>query len=160
MRTDGFYKRIEIEDESTLRKRTDDLDADQKVVIDMALTYAKDLLKSRSGSGQCPKPPLLAIQGGAGSGKSHVIDILSQWMTLTLRVSGDNPDHPYVLKCAYAGTAAAKIGGQTLTSAFNIGFGNEFHSLADKTRDLKKGLLVNLTMLIIDEYSMLKADML
>merc|ERR1711954_459615 len=158
--TDGFYKHIEIEDEFTLRKRTDDLDADQKVVIDMALTYAKDLLKSRSGSCQHPKPPLLAIQGGAGSGKSHVIDILSQWMTLTLRVSGDNPDHPYVLKCAYAGTATSKIGGQTPTSAFNIGFGNEFHSLADKTRDLKKGLLVNLTTLIIDEYSMFKADML
>ena len=79
---------------------------------------------------------------------------------LLLRTSGDNPNQPYVLKCAFAGTAAAKIGGQTITSAFNIGFGNKFMSLADKTRDLKRSLLSNLCMIIIDEYSMLKADML
>ena len=104
--------------------------------------------------------PFIVVQGGAGAGKSHVIDILAQWMELTLRSVGDNPDHPYVLKCAFAGTAAAKINGQTLTSAFNIGFGNKFQSLADKTRDLKRALLSNLTTLIIDEYSMVKADML
>ena len=158
--SEGFYKRIEIQDEITLKRRTDDLDKDQQFVVDLAMTYAKDIVKFRSGNSNYPEPLLLAIQGGAGSGKSHVIDILSQWMEMILRVSGDNPDHPYVIKCAFAGTAAAKIQGQTITSAFNMGFGNDFHSLADKTRDYKRSLLINLTMLIIDEYSMLKADML
>merc|ERR1711867_153910 len=89
-----------------------------------------------------------------------MIDLLAQWIELALRSSGDHPNHPFVIKCAFAGTAAAKIGGQTITSAFNIGFGNKFQSLPDKTRDLKRSLLSNLSMLIIDEYSMVKSDML
>ena len=158
--SEGFYKRIEIQDEKLLRERTDNLDSDQKLVIDIGITYAKGIVKFRTGNSNIPEQPLLAVQGGAGSGKSHVIDILAQWIEFILRSSGDNPDHPYVLKCAFAGTAAAKINGQTLTSAFNLGFGNKYRSLPDKSRDLKRGLLSNLAMLIVDEYSMLKADML
>ena len=48
----------------------------------------------------------------------------------------------------------------TLHSAFNFNFGNEFLSLGDKTRDEKREYLKNLKMVIIDELSMLKADML
>ena len=158
--SEGFYKRIEIQDEKLLRERTDNLDSDQKLVIDIGITYAKGIVKFCTGNSNIPEQPLLAVQGGAGSGKSHVIDILAQWIEFILRSSGDNPDHPYVLKCAFAGTAAAKINGQTLTSAFNLGFGNKYRSLPDKSRDLKRGLLSNLAMLIVDEYSMLKADML
>ena len=158
--SEGFYKLIEIQDIPALKARTDALDKDQKSVIEIGLSYAKDLVKFRAGKSCPPVPPLLAIQGGAGSGKSHMIDILAQWIELTLRESGDNPNQPYVIKCAFAGTAAAKIGGQTITSAFNIGFGNKFQSLTDKTRDLKRGLLSNLSLLIIDEYSMVKSDML
>ena len=117
-------------------------------------------MKSRGGKSSPPTAPLIIVQGGEGSGKSHVIDILSQWVEYILRTSGDSPNQPYVLKCAYTGTAAAKIGGQTISGAFNIGFGNKFTSLADKTRDLKRTLLSNLCLLIIDEYSMLKADLL
>ena len=157
---DGFYKVIEIQDIQDLKARTAALDQDQKAVIDIGLSYAKDLIKFKAGKSAHPVPPLLAIQGGAGSGKSHMIDVLAQWLEHTLRASGDNPNQPYVIKCAFAGTAAAKIGGQTITSAFNIGFGNKFQSLPDKTRDLKRGLLSNLSVLIIDEYSMVKSDML
>ena len=157
---DGFYKIIEIQDLQTLKAKTDALDKDQKYVINKGISYAKDLVKWKSRKFSPPVPPLLAIQGGAGSGKSHMIDLLAQWIEFTLRSSGDHPNHPFVIKCAFAGTAAAKIGGQTITSAFNIGFGNKFQSLPDKTRDLKRGLLSNLSMLIIDEYSMVKSDML
>ena len=158
--SEGPFKRIEILEENILRDRTDSLDNDQKFVIDIGITYAKDLLKSRGGKSSPPTAPLIIVQGGGGSGKSHVIDILSQWVEYILRTSGDSPNQPYVLKVAYTGTAAAKIGGQTISGAFNIGFGNKFTSLADKTRDLKRTLLSNLCLLIIDEYSMLKADLL
>lgn len=129
-------------------------------MIDIGLTYAKDMIKAKSGKNPFPSAPLVVVQGGGVAGKSHVIDILSQWIETISRSSGDNPDHPYALKCAFAGTAAAKINGQTLTSAFNIGLGNKFQSLADKTRDLKRAILSNLSVLIIDEYSMVKADMI
>merc|ERR1711872_273066 len=105
------------------------------------------------------KPPLLIVQGGAGSGKSLLIRTIAQWFEKILRQSGDDPDKPYILLTAFTGTAAANIDGMTLHSAFNFNFGNEFLSLGDKIRDQKRELLKNLKMVIIDEFSMLKADM-
>ena len=100
------------------------------------------------------------IQGGAGAGKSAVIDILAQRMDKILRKSGDNPDHPYIIKSAFTGTAAANIDGQTLTTAFSFNFGNKFYSLTDKARDQKRTQLENLEAIIIDEYSMIKSDLM
>ena len=100
------------------------------------------------------------IQGGAGAGKSAVIDILAQRMDKILRKSGDIPDHPYIIKCAFTGTAAANIDGQTLTTAFSFNFGNKFLSLTDKARDQKRNQLENLVAIIIDEFSMIKSDLM
>ena len=102
----------------------------------------------------------MVIQGGAGSGKSTVIDILNQQMERILRVPGDNPEHPYCIKAAFTGTAAANIKGQTLHSAFSFSFGNDFFSLSDKKRDERRDQLSNLQAVIIDEFSFIKADML
>ena len=74
--------------------------------------------------------------------------------------AGDDPDKPYVLITAFTGCAASNVDGMTLHSAFNFGFGNEFLSLADKTRDEKREALKNLRMVIVDENSMMKPDML
>ena len=93
----------------------------------------------------------MIIQGGAGSGKSTVIEALSQQVEKILRSSGDNPDHPYIIKAAFTGTAAANIKGQTLHNAFSFGFGNEFFSLGDKVRDERRCELENLKIVIIDE---------
>ena len=81
-------------------------------------------------------------------------------MEKIFRKPGDNPSHPYMLKVAFTGTAAANIKGQTLHSAFSFSFGNEFFSLGDKSRDEKRTILENLMAVIVDEYSMIKADML
>ena len=105
-------------------------------------------------------PPLLVVQGGAGSGKSSVIECMSQHMEKILRSPGDNPNHPYILKCAFTGTAAANIKGTTLHSAFSFAFGNEFHSLSDNVRDERRTEFENLKVVIIDEFSMIKSDML
>ena len=96
-------------------------------------------------------PELIAVQGGAGTGKSSVIDVLSQHMKRILRSSGDNPEHPYIIKAAFTGTAAANIKGQTLHSAFSSSFGNEFYSLSDKKREERRNQLENLLVVIIDE---------
>ena len=81
-------------------------------------------------------------------------------MEFILRKPGDNPEQPYIIRAAFTGTAASNIDGQTLNSAFNFPFGNASYSLSDKTRDLRRTLLENLVFLIIDEFSMVKADML
>ena len=74
-----------------------------------------------------------------------------------MRCSGDNPEHPCCIKAAFTGTVAANIKRQTLHSAFSFSFGNEFFSLNDKARDMRRTDLANLHAVIIDEF---KADML
>ena len=43
----------------------------------------------------------MVVLGNGGTGKSHVIDILSQLLQKTFSRSGDDPDHPYVLRLAF-----------------------------------------------------------
>ena len=64
------------------------------------------------------------------------------------------------MKTAFTGTAASNIEGQTLHTAFGFNFDNKHYSLSDKIRDEKRNLFKNLKIIIIDEVSMVKADML
>ena len=93
-------------------------------------------------------------------GKSTVIDLVAKWTTSILQKPGDSPDQPYVLLTAFTGTAASNIGGATLTSAFNFGYGNKFTCIGDRDRDRKKLEFKDLVVVIIDEISFVKADML
>ena len=48
--------------------------------------------------------------GSAGTGKSHVIKLVSQWSEYFLRTEGVSLDEPNVILCAFTGSAAANIG--------------------------------------------------
>ena len=105
-----------------------------------------------------PNPTVTIVHGGAGSGKSTVINILKQWCQLILQQSRGDQECPYIIVAAPTGTAAAKVRGQTMHSAFGFSFGNEHFSLSDKVRDKKRNLLKYLKIVIIDEISMVKSD--
>ena len=100
------------------------------------------------------------VHGGAGAGKSTVINILAQLTQKILQKEGDNIDCPCVIKTAFTGTAASNIEGQTLHASFGFSFDNKHYSLSDKSRDQKKTSMKNLKMIIIEEISMVKSDML
>ena len=161
-KSDKLYNRIELYDDDMIQSLTLRLDNEQRRVLDIAVDYAHALKKSKCAKVKeaLPPAPLLIVQGGAGAGKSALIEALSQRLQCTLKTRGDNPDHPYIVKAAFTGTAASNIGGQTLNSAFNFPFGNDCYSLGDKVRDHKRTILQNLVFLLIDEFSMMKADML
>ena len=78
---------------------------------------------------------------------------MTQWQERILRNSGDDPNQPFILKCAFTGTAASIIEGQTLHHSFSFSFGNEFFSLNDKTRDDRRKSFTNLKILVIYEFS-------
>ena len=156
----GFHKRIEIPDDSILKESTRNLDEYQREVLNVAIKYSKDLVKARKFPNNPPTPPLLMVHGGAGAGKSTVIRTVSNWVQKILQQSGDSTDHPYVVRTAFCGTAAATIDGQTLHSAFGFSFNNKFYSLSDKSRDQRRAILKNLRLVIIDEISMVKSDLL
>ena len=157
---DSYYCPIQLSPIDELYKQTHKLDKEQMLVLEEGIQFAKSVVKFTSGSTAYPKPPRIIVQGGAGSGKSTVISTLVQWMEKIFRKEGDNPDHPYILVCAPTGTAAAVVHDQTLHHSFSFNFGNEYMSLSDKARDLKRALLQNLKVVIIDEISMVKSDLL
>ena len=156
----GYYKKIELNDLDYLCTETRTLDPDQRKVVDIGIQYSQNINKHLAIPSLMPKPPFVVVHGGAGCGKSFVINLMSQWQERIFRKSGDDPNKPYILKCAFTGTAASIIQGQTLHHAFSFSFGNDFYSLNDKTRDERRSILKNLKVLIIDEFSMVKSDML
>ena len=122
-------------------EKTKKLDFYQKKVVEICIRYTRNLLKAIQTKNSLPIAPKLMIHGGAGSGKSTVINIVKQWVHLLLQKPGDSPDCPYIIVAAPTGTAAANIRGQTLHTAFGFTFGNEHYSLSDKKRDEKRSLL-------------------
>merc|ERR1719239_353870 len=81
-------------------------------------------------------------------------------MTDTFQKEGDDPGCPYVVLTSFTGAASANINGQTLHSLFGFKFGCTFLSMTEKQRAEKRLLFRNLRCIIIDEISMVSADML
>ena len=153
-------KRIERKTPDEILKDARKLAIYQKKALHVAINFAQDILIARKGKIPYPVAPLLMVHGGAGSGKSTLIHVMSQYVHQLLLREGDDLDCPYILLSAFTGTAAANIDGQTLHTLFSFNFGAGFMSLSDKMRDEKRNLYRNLKMLIIDEISLVDADML
>ena len=153
--SDNFYRPIKVQELDELCQQSRKLDSEQRLVLDILLKYVRDLEKSQSNKNDIqPEAPRLMVHGGAGSGKSFVINLLAQWLEYSFRKSGDDASLPYVLKVAPTGAAASQISGQTLHRAFGFPFSNEFLSLSDKIRDERRAQLKQLKVVIIDEISM------
>ena len=158
---DRTFRRIELANDSQIFEKIRSLDADQRAVVDKMYNYAINYsLAKKNRSNPWPKPPLLMVHGGAGTGKSHVIECVSQLVEKIFRTPGDDPNNPYVLRLAFTGNAASIIKGQTIHSALQLPFGNTHVTLGDKLRDLRRKQLKNLRLIIMDEVSLIKADML
>ena len=153
-------QKLILDDIDKLMDKSKHMDFYQRKVLESAVGFARSLRKSLKSKNLSRKAPNMMVHGGAGSGKSTVINIMKQWVHRILEMSGDNSECPYILVTAPTGTAAANIQGQTLHSTFGFSFGNEHFSLSDKIRDEKRTNLKNLRFVIIDEISMVKADLL
>ena len=116
-------------DAKTLKENTRRLDKFQRKAIDIAIKYAKDIVKAEREGNSYPDPPHLMVHGGAGTGKTFVIKTLAQWIQSILLTSGDGIFFPYVIKTAFTGTAASLIEGMTLHSAFSFSFKNKHYSV-------------------------------
>ena len=104
---------IELPSNEELKAKTHRLDCFQRMVVDIAVKYAKELVKARKLHNPHPKAPLLMVHGGAGAGKSTVIDAVANWTQKILQQAGDHIEQPYVVKTAFTGCAASNIEGNT-----------------------------------------------
>ena len=103
------------------------------------------------------------LTGGAGVGKSVVIRTLYQALhRLLCSKAGQNPEDVRILLCAYTGLAAYNIQGSTLHSAFCIEPNKKltYKPLSDDKRNTLQTKYKHLTVLIIDEVSMVGNEML
>ena len=87
----SIYKNIEIKCLKTLQENTRSLDVYQRKVVDIGIKYSKDIVKSRKNCSKQPDPIYLMVHGGAGAGKSTVINVLAQWVQKILEKEGNIP---------------------------------------------------------------------
>ena len=143
-----------------MRKKVQDLDHDQRMVVDIYTKFAKAYRTSQNSSMRSPQPPLIKVQGGAGAGKSTLINTLSIVCEYWLNFGNKDPSKPAVLKTAPTGAAAHVVSGQTLHQALHFPWGNRHISLPDKKREALRNDLEDMHILILDEMSMVKSDLL
>ncbi|XP_071153638.1 uncharacterized protein [Mytilus edulis] len=107
-------------------------------------------------NGKNPDPFKIFINGGAGTGKSHLIKCLSYEANKILSPHAPNPDDIVVLITAPTATAAFNIGGTTLHQAFSLSKSLPFPYIYKRDDEINKlrVKLQNLQILIIDEISM------
>ena len=155
-----LYVKTVVDTDEILAENIRLLDPDQRLAFDQILKFGRDFVKTTKRNNPHPTPPLLLVHGGAGTGKSHLINVMSQAFEKTLRKAGDDPNNPYILRAAHTGSAAKLISGQTLSSTFHIAFNNKYIPLPDQIRDAMRNGLQNLKLLIIDEISMVGPEVL
>ena len=157
----SYFRTPPVLEMDDLKERTRILAWEQVCVLKRILEYLKDMVMSKNGK-VAPKvqPPNIIVFGGAGCGKSKLIEIISHWVQKLMITGGDDVDCPYILRLAPTGMAASNIEGQTLHTALKMSFGNKYESLSDKSRDIIRDKYKNVKVIIIDEFSMMKSDQL
>ena len=153
-----FFRAQPLLEMEELVQRTRKLVWEQLVVLEIVIGYCRDLVtKRQKGRGSSIDAPLLIVHGGAGTGKSMLINVISLWVRKLLTISGDETCSPYLIRAAPTGMAASNIDGQTLHTAFKFTFSNDYKSLSDKNRDVLRDQFKNVEVIVIDEFSMMKS---
>ena len=108
------------------------------------------------------KPFYIFVTGGAGTGKSHVINCIKYYAEKTFSTTTDSADDVTVLLVAHTGTAAFNISGQTICSALKINpkSPKDYTPLAEESLNTLRVMYRHLKLLVIDEISMVNAPML
>ena len=102
-------------------------------------------------------PIHIFVTGGAGAGKSHLINAIYQTATKTFRHGPQDPNQPSVLLLAPTGVAAINIAGNTINSGLAIpkdNFPGHIAKMSDQCRTHLRTQLSHLKLIVIDEISM------
>ena len=107
------------------------------------------------------EPIYAFLSGGAGVGKSVLIKVLYQALHRHLHsAEGEDPDDVRILLCAFTGKAAYNINGVTIASAFHKKFNQSNQSLNADELNTFRMKYRNLSVVIVDEVSMVGNKML
>ena len=68
------FGRVVVPSKREMMEKTRGLDKDQRKVVDIAVQYAKDIIKARSRGRAPPETPHLMVHGSAGTGEIYIIN--------------------------------------------------------------------------------------
>ena len=132
----------------------------QRIIFDRIIKFCKEVVIAKKCGDFETTPPLILAHGGAGVGKTYLIKTLSSWIQKISQREGLHPLQPHVLLLAPTGVAANNIGGTTLHSGLDFKIGKKYIPLSSESKQTMTKLLENVKVLIIDELSMISADLL
>ena len=103
------------------------------------------------------EPLHLVITGGAGVGKSHLVKILTSFLTKTFNLYSGKPDKKKILLLASTDVAALNVDGTTIHSGLGINPNCNTYSMGKRYESLKAKLRCDyseIVAVVIDEISM------
>ena len=101
------------------------------------------------------------LTGGAGTGKSHVINCIKYYAQKVFSRITESAEDVTVLLLAHTGTAAFNISGETICSALKIGVNlKDYIPLAEDSLNTLRARYQHLQLVIIDEISMVSIPQL
>ena len=141
------------------------LNTKQREIFEVVNKWARDHLKSlNSKNVSKPDPMHLFLTGSAGTGKSHLLNTMRHFLNKSLSYRGGEANKQRVLMLAPTGVAAVNIDGVTIHSALSISpdrsFGKCLPKLSDKVRCQLQNQYSELSVIIIDEISMVSNKLL
>ena len=149
------FPKLQLKCKSEIHADIRSLDFRQRIVFDHVAKFVHDCTR-----GNPVETPRLIVQGEAGTGKSRLINCLMSYAVYEFAHAGGSLEKPSALAVAPTGMAASLINGTTIHSAFNFSFGNLLSGLSDASLDHQRNILGDLRLLIVDEMSMVRSDLL
>lgn len=133
----------------------DGLEDKQRLLYDMVYSHYTDVLRDVN-----PPQLLINLDGKAGTGKSHLIMLLSSVLQNMARHCGrPNP----IIRAAPTGVAAHGIGGRTMHALFRLPVGSSqqgLTDLSDSNRQSLQATFHGVKYLVLDEKSMINLKQL
>ena len=139
-------------------KNCKSLNDEQRSLFQFVCTHTHKILFSDRYGTEPPEPFFVFLSGDGGTGKSHLINVINEYVKRNLKFPGQSPDQPSILLTASTGPAASRISGQTLHKALNL----NTYGIGSGERKKKKGqdlgdkayAMKFLKIIVIDEISM------
>ena len=135
------------------------LNEGQQHLFNFIMKYAQQLMLNSKNDLPYPDPFNIFLTGGAGVGKSFLVNCITEYMKKTLKFPGQNySEEPSIAVTASTGKAATNVNGTTLHSAFKLpvklpGVKVRTKPTDDDLTSLRKRYK-NLKTVLIDEISM------
>ena len=142
--------------------RMQQLNKEQRNIVCYHRNWCKSVVEALKNNKPAPKSYKQFISGPGGVGKSHVIELLKNDTVRFFRYLPSVEQKDILcLVCAPTGTAAFNVSGMTIHSTFLIPINmRQYRKLGADSLNTLRNHLTNLKVVIIDEISMVGADIL